>query len=107
MNTLGTLSMAVLLLLVAGSARTYSQDADRPGQAQEEKAKPNDTKHETKAGPQEERKDKDKDQPGMKQEERKDKDKEQPGMKQDERGDRTQQKEERNETKMDRNQNQH
>lgn len=94
MKTLGTLSMAVLLLLVAGSARTYviAQDADRPPQAQEEKTKPNDKD-----------KDKDKNKGGM--EERRDKD--QPNMKQDERRDHQQeQKEERNDQRMDQRQDQ-
>jgi len=88
MKTLGTLSMAVLLLLVAGLAPIYAQDADRPGQAQEEKTKPND-------------KDKDKGKnKGTMQEDRKDKD--QPGMKEDEHRDRQQeQKEQRNDQRMD------
>jgi len=80
--------MAVLLLLVAGLAPIYAQDADRPGQAQEEKTKPND-------------KDKDKGKnKGTMQEDRKDKD--QPGMKEDEHRDRQQeQKEQRNDQRMD------
>jgi len=80
--------MAVLLLLVAGLAPIYAQDADRPGQAQEEKTKPND-------------KDKDKGKnKGTMQEDRKDKD--QPGMKADEHRDRQQeQKEQRNDQRMD------
>jgi len=95
MKTLGTLSMAVLLLLMAGSARIYAQDADRPPQGQEEKTKPNDKE-----------KDKDKDKnKGTMQEERRDKD--QPNMKQDEHRDRQQdQKEERNDQRMDQRQDQ-
>ena len=95
MKTLGTLSMAVLLLLVAGSARIYAQDADRPPQAQDEKNKPNDKEKD---------KDKDKNKGGM-QEERRDKD--QPNMKQDEHRDRQQdQKEQRNDQRMDQRQDQ-
>lgn len=97
MKTLGTLSMAVLLLLVAGSARIYAQDADRPPQAQDEKTKPNDKDKEKE-------KDKDKNKGGM-QEERRDKD--QPNMKQDEHRDRQQdQKEQRNDQRMDQRQDQ-
>ena len=88
MRTLETLSIAVLLLLTAGSVRIYAQDADRPPQGQEEKAK----------------QDKDKDKGAM-QEERRDKD--QPNMKQDERRDHQQeQKEERNDQRMDQRQDQ-
>ena len=91
MKTLGTLSIAVLLLLTAGSVRIYAQDADRPPQGQEEKAKQKD-------------KDKDKDKGAM-QEERRDKDK--PNMKQDERRDHQQeQKEQRNDQRMDQRQDQ-
>ena len=41
MKTLGTVSMAVILLLIAGSIGVYAQNSDsaRPGQAQEEKDK--------------------------------------------------------------------
>jgi len=92
MKTWGTLSIAVLLLLTAGSVRIYAQDADRPPQGQEEKAKQKDDK------------DKDKDKGAM-QEERRDKD--QPNMKQDEHRDRQQdQKEERNDQRMDQRQDQ-
>src|SRR5215470_4637002 len=92
MKTLGTLSMAVLLLLMAGSVRIYAQDADRPPQGQEEKTKPNDKD-----------KDKNKDKGAM-QEERRDKD--QPNMKDERRDHQQEQKEERNDQRMDRRQDQ-
>ena len=55
MKTLGTISLAVLLLFVTGSVAAYAQSHDdsRMGQAQEEKSKQND-------------KDKDKDKPAAK-----------------------------------------
>jgi hypothetical protein len=86
MKTLGTISLAVVFLLIAGSVSIYSQDRDdsRPGQAQEEKdkGKAND-------------KDKDKDRPVARPEGR-----EQPGA------ERQEQKEQRHDEKMDRNQEQ-
>lgn len=92
MKTLGTLSMAVLLLLTLGSARMYAQDADRPPQGQEEKTKPNDKdKEKDKAATQEERRDKD--QPGMKQEQK------------EQRND--QRMDQRQDQKMERNEHQH
>ncbi len=88
MKTLGTISLAVVFLLIAGSVSIYSQDRDapRPGQAQEEKdkAKANDKY-----------KDKDKDRPVARPEGR-----EQPGA------ERQEQKEQRHDEKMDRNQEQ-
>lgn len=39
MKTLGTISLAVVFLLIAGSVSIYSQEDTRPGQAQEEKDK--------------------------------------------------------------------
>ena len=88
MKTLGTISLAVVFLLIAGSVSIYSQDRDdsRPGQAQEEKdkAKANDKD-----------KDKDKDRPVARPEGR-----EQPGA------ERQEQKEKRHDEKMDRNQEQ-
>ena len=72
MKTLGTVSMAVILLLIAGSIGVYAQNSDsaRPGQAQEEKdkAKANEKdkdKHEDKAVKQDEKRDHD--QPGHRQ----------------------------------------
>src|SRR5881227_1522309 len=88
MKTLGTISLAVVFLLIAGSVSMYSQDREdsRPGQAQEEKDK-------GKANDKD--KDKDKDRPVARPEGR-----EQPGA------ERQEQKEQRHDEKMDRNQEQ-
>jgi len=102
MKTLGTVSMAVILLLIAGSLGVYAQNgADaRPGQTQEEKdkAKAND-------------KDKDKARDKAAQQDEK-RDREQPGAKQDERRDRQQEQKEqgsdqRSDQRMERNEHQH
>jgi flagellar motor protein MotB len=98
MKTLGTVSMAVILLLIAVSLGVYAQNSDdaRPGQAQEEKdkAKGNEKdkdKHQDKAAQQDEKRDR-----------------EQPGAKQDERRDRQQeQKEQRSDQRMERNEHEH
>src|SRR5438093_714011 len=104
MKTLGTVSMAVILLLIAGSLGVYAQNGGdaRPGQAQEEKDK-------AKAN----EKDKDKDKPqdkAARQDEKRDR--EQPGAKQDERRDRQQEQKEqrsdqRSDQRMERNEHQH
>src|SRR5437868_5646828 len=88
MKTLGTISLAVVFLLIAGSVSIYSQDREdsRPGQAQEEKDK-------GKANDKD--KDKDKDRPVARPEGR-----EQPGA------ERQEQKEQRHDERMDRNQEQ-
>ena len=102
MKTLGTVSKAVILLLIAGSLGVYAQNgADaRPGQTQEEKdkAKAND-------------KDKDKARDKAAQQDEK-RDREQPGAKQDERRDRQQEQKEqgsdqRSDQRMERNEHQH
>jgi cell division protein FtsN len=104
MKTLGTVSMAVILLLLAGSVNIYSQDRDdsRPGQAQEEKdkAKANDKdkdkdKHEDKAAKQDEKREQE--QPGAKQDERRDRQQEQKEQRSDQRSDQ----------RMERNEHQH
>lgn len=111
MKTLGTISLAVFLLVMTGAVAAYSQDRDdsRQGQAQEEKNKPNiakdkdkdkDNKREVNAGPQEEKRDKD--QPGMK-----DKDKDQPNMKQQERHEHPMGQKEQRPDQMDREHHQH
>ena len=89
MKTLGTITLAVVFLLIAGSVSIYSQDRDapRPGQAQEEKDK-------AKANDKDKDKD-DKDRPVARPEGR-----EQPGA------ERQEQKEQRHDEKMDRNQEQ-
>jgi hypothetical protein len=86
MKTLGTISLAVVFLLIAGSVSMYSQDREdsRPGQAQGEK-----DKDKGKAN------DKDKDRPVARPEGR-----EQPGA------ERQEQKEQRHDERMDRNQEQ-
>jgi hypothetical protein len=100
MKTLGTLSMAVLLLLTAGSIGIYAQDADRPPQGQEEKAKPNDKdKDKNKGAMQEERRDKD--QPNMKQDERRDRQQDQKEQRMDQRQD------QKMDQRMERNEHQH
>jgi len=102
MKTLGTISMAVVLLLIAGSISVYAQNGDdaRPGQAQEEKdkAKANEKdkdKHEDKAVKQDEKRDHD--QPGAKQDERRDRQQEQKEQRSDQRSDQ----------RMERNEHQH
>jgi DNA mismatch repair ATPase MutL len=102
MKTLGTVSMAVILLLIVGSLGVYAQDRDaaRPGQAQEEKDK-------AKAN----EKDKDKPQDKAAQQDEK-RDRQQPGAKQDERRDRQQEQKEqrsdqRSDQRMERNEHQH
>ena len=91
MKTLGTISLAVVFLLIAGSVSMYSQDREdsRPGQAQEEKDK-------GKANNKDKDKDKDKDRPVARPEGR-----EQPGA------ERQEQKEQRHDERMDRDQGQH
>lgn len=96
MKTLGTLSMAVLLLLTAGSVRIYAQDADRPPQGQEEKAK---QKDKDKGAMQEERRDKD--QPNMKQEERRDRQEDKKEQRMDQKQD------QKMDQRMERNEHQH
>ena len=96
MKTLGTLSMAVLLLLTAGSVRIYAQDADRPPQGQEEKAK---QKDKDKGTMQEERRDKD--QPNMKQDERRDRQEDKKDQRMDQRQD------QKMDQRMERNEHQH
>ena len=102
MKTLGTVSMAVILLLIAGSIGVYAQNSDsaRPGQAQEEKDK---------AKANEKDKDKSQDKASRQDEKR---DREQPGAKQDERRDRQQEQKEqrsdqRSDQRMERNEHQH
>lgn len=106
MRALGTISLAVVFLLVAGSVGAYAQDRDesRPGQAQEQKdkVKNNDKdKHENKAAQQEEKPNHD--QPGAKQDERHDQDASRPQTKQD----KQEQKEQRSDQRMDRDEHQH
>src|SRR5262245_49167606 len=106
MKTLGTLSIAVLLLLTAGSIRTYAQEADRPPQGQEEKAKPNDKdkdKNKDKGAMQDERRDKD--QPNMKQDERRDQKEEKKEQRNDQRMD--QRQDQKMDQRMERNEHQH
>ena len=96
MKTLGTLSMAALLLLTIGSVRIYAQDADRPPQGQEEKAK---QKDKDKGAMQEERRDKD--QPNMKQDERRDRQEDKKDQRMDQRQD------QKMDQRMERNEHQH
>ena len=104
MKTLGTVSMAVILLLIAGSLGVNAQDRDaaRPGQAQEEKDK-------AKANDREKDKDKAQDKAARQDEKR---DREQPNAKQEERRDRQQEQKEqrsdqRSDQRMERNEHQH
>ena len=108
MKTLGTLSMAVLLLLAAGSVRIYAQDADRPPQGQEEKAKQKDKdKDKDKGAMQEERRDKD--QPNMKQDERRDRQEDKKDQRMDQRQDQKmdQRQDQKMDQRMERNEHQH
>jgi len=105
MKTLGTISLAVFMLLMTASVATYSQDRDdsRRNQTQEEKdkAKNNENgKQEDKAAKQEQKREHG--QPDMKQEQRNDKD----VARQQEKQERQEQKEQRSGQGMERDQHQ-
>lgn len=111
MRVLGTISIAVVFLLLAGSVTAYSQEESRPGQAQEQKDKAQDqdkdkAKHEDKAAKQEEQKH-DHDQSGAKQDEHRGQSDATKQEKQEQKLEKQQQKEERSEQKVEREQNQH
>lgn len=113
MKTLGTISLAVLFLLMTGSVATYSQDDSRPSQAQEEKdkARNNDKQREDKTVKQEDKDaskpEKQEQEPAARQEEHPDNN----AAKQEQKQEKQEQKEQRSgqksDQRMERDQHQH
>lgn len=113
MKTLGTISLAVLFLLMTGSVATYSQDDSRP-QTQEEKdkARNNDKQQEDKAAKQEDKdaskpEKKQEQEPAARQEEHPDKNAAKQGQKQEKQEQKEQRSDQKSDQRMEHDQRQH
>ena len=101
MKALGTISLAVLFLLMTGSVATYSQSDSRPSQTKEEKDKPkaNDNKKQEDKAVKKEGKAASK--PEKKQEQARKQEKEQPGAKQEQHHEKNAAKQEQKQQKQE------